>query len=358
MDVFSLKQYLLKDENRIIELLDSLGFHHIKPHKDYISCGRPSGDNTSSTIIRLNDSISTKGYTQTDLTGDIVTLVMSTLNLSFPKALEYIHNQFGLKYEWKGHKSDESKPKTPIDIFNKFKGRRRFEYDNFEVYGEETLDMFVPNLHESWLKEGILSFTAREFGIGYDFKRKRIVIPHRLWSGETNQFIGVVGRTTIKDYEILDIPKYFPIVKYLKGMNIYGLQENYKYIQEQGYIVVYEAEKSVLKRHSRLDKTGTALMCKDMTPEQISILIGLNVDVIICMDKGVDINHVRSLCNSFYGKRNIYYIWDKHDLVPHGESPADMPNKIYNYLFKHKIKYDKLEKEKYDKWVNENQEKK
>lgn len=354
IDVFSLKQYLLEDESRIISILDDLGFHHIKTHKDYISCGRPLGDNPNSTIVKLNEHISTKGYTQENLTGDLLTLVMETLNVDFVGAMKYIHKHLGIKYEWKGHTSKSNEIKTPANLFNKFKGRRKFDYDDVEVYGEETLDMFVPNLHESWLKEGILSFTAREFGIGYDFKRKRIIIPHRLWSGDKDNYIGVIGRTVIQDYELLDIPKYFPIIKYPKGMNLYGLQENYKYIQQSGYVTVHEAEKSVLKRHSRLDKTGVALMCQDITTEQKSILIGLNVDIVISMDKGVDINHIRSLCDKFYGIRNVYYIYDKYDLIPFKEAPADCDNKIYNYLFKYKIKYDEKERSEYLRWL-ENQ---
>lgn len=356
IDVFSLKQYLLEDESRIIDILEDLGFHHIKTHKDYISCGRPLGDNTSSTIIKLNEHISTKGYTQQSLTGDILTLTMETLNTDFVGAMKYIHKHLGLKYEWKGHRKKKDEIYSPASLFNKFKGRKKFDYDEVEIYGEETLDMFVPNLHESWLREGIVSFTAREFGIGYDFKRKRIIIPHRLWSGEKESYIGIIGRTVIPDYELLDIPKYYPIIKYSKGMNLYGLQENYKYIQQAGYVTVHEAEKSVLKRHSRLDKTGVAIMCKDITPEQKSILIGLNVDIVISLDKGIDINHIRSLCDMFYGIRNVYYIYDKYDLVPDKEAPADCDNKIYNYLFKYKIKYDEKERREYLTWLeNQNQ---
>ena len=44
-----------------------------------------------------------------------------------------------------------------------------------------------------------------------------------------------------------------------KEINIYGLWENYKDIQKAGYIVIFEAEKSVLKRDSRMDPTGGAI---------------------------------------------------------------------------------------------------
>ena len=351
IDVISLKEYLLEDEDRIISILESLDFHHIVNHGNYISCGRPMGDNTSSTIVKFNESISTKGYTQSDLTGDILTLVMTSLNIKFGKAMSFVHKLFGLKYEYNKNKSkQEEVTKSPMDIFNKVKAKKKYDMDDIPIHHEGSLDMFVPNLHESWLKEGILSFTAREFGIGYDFKRKRIVIPHRLWNGSRNDYIGIIGRTTISNYELLDIPKYFPIIAYPKRYNIYGFQENYEGIQNAGYVSVFESEKSVLKRHSRLDRTGTALMCSDITDEQVAILIGLNVEIVIIMDKGIDINHIRSLCDRFYGIRNVSYVYDKYNLVPDKDSSADCENSIYNYLFKYRVKYDDKERREFYKW--------
>ena len=47
------------------------------------------------------------------------------------------------------------------------------------------------------------------------------------------------------------------------------------------------------------------------------------------------------------------YIYDKWDLIPKGSknSPADMPNKIYNFLFKHRTVYDEKERKLYKDWL-------
>jgi DNA primase len=136
-------------------------------------------------------------------------------------------------------------------------------------------------------------------------------------------------------------------------MNLYGLQENYKNIQEKGYVNVFEAEKSTLKRHSRLDYTGVSLGGHELSEEQAKILIGLNVDIIIQMDKDVPLNHVRSLCEMFYGIRPVYYVFDTFGLLEKKESPADKPNKVYNVLWNRKIKYDESEHQKYLKGLKE-----
>jgi len=46
----------------------------------------------------------------------------------------------------------------------------------------------------------------------------------------------------------LEYQKYFITPGMRKEINIYGLWENYKDIQKAGYIVIFEAEKSVLKK--------------------------------------------------------------------------------------------------------------
>ena len=132
-------------------------------------------------------------------------------------------------------------------------------------------------------------------------------------------------------------------------MNLYGLWENKKTIQEKGYVVVFEAEKSVLKRDSLNDSTGVAVSGHEISDEQAKILIGLNCEIIIAFDKDIEIEHVRHCCEKFYGIRKVSYIWDKYDLLGKKDSPADAANKIYKYLFEYRIVYDELEHKKYIK---------
>jgi DNA primase len=203
-----------------------------------------------------------------------------------------------------------------------------------------------------WVKEGILPFACKRFNIGYSYDRKRIVIPERKWNGDDNEYIGISGRTTIPNYELFDIPKYFKLSNtYPKGLNVYGLNENYKTIQEAGYTVVMEAQKSVLKRYSRKDGTGTAIGNCEFTEEQVKILISLNVEICICFDEGISLQHIRKECEKFYKIRKVSYMYDRWGLLKTGskDSPADMDNKTFNFMFKHRIIYDEKEHKEYIK---------
>ena len=93
-----------------------------------------------------------------------------------------------------------------------------------------------------------------------------------------------------------------------KEINIYGLWENYKDIQKAGYIVIFEAEKSVLKRDSRMDPTGGAIEGHVLSDEQVRIILGTGVEeVIIAMDNDVPIEEVWNMCEKFYGLRTVSY---------------------------------------------------
>lgn len=97
-------------------------------------------------------------------------------------------------------------------------------------------------------------------------------------------------------------------------------------------------KKSVIKRDSLNDSTCVALSGHTISDEQIRILIGLNVDIIVALDKDIPIGEVRNICSKFYGVRNVYYIWDKWDLLGKKDSSADSLNKVYQFLMKYKVK--------------------
>lgn len=270
--------------------------------------------------------------------------------MNFSGSIQYIHKILGLRYTGMSyHKKDEDSNK--IDILQVFKkalsSHKDYSDEQLKIYNEDICKEFIQMPFIGWVKEGIMPKTQDLFGIGYSRESNRLCIPHRLWYGNTNDYVGVIGRTMVKNYEMFDIPKYFPLQKFPKSMNIYGLQENYKGIQEANQVNIFESEKSTLKRHSRLDYTCVSLGGHDISHEQSKILIGLNVELIIQMDKDISLQHVRGLCEMFYGIRPVYYVFDEFGLLKSKESTADKPSKIYNVLWNRKVRYDESEHLKY-----------
>jgi DNA primase len=356
LDVVSLKEYIYK-ENKIEYILEQIGCHSIKyhPNKEYFSCGNISnkdgdGDNINAINIKNNMYLNCVNYTRKkhfDDKSDLITLIQYNKDLSFKKAMRYTHNLLGLQFTYKKEEEKKKDVFDPLAVFKKVKKyRKQNNVSDIEVLDDEILEDYTPCIHVNWVKEGITQYTVNKFQLGYSFRRQRVIIPVRYWL--TGELIGITGRTMVENYDEFDIPKYFAIKPYTKTINLYGLYENYETIEKAGYAIIWESEKSVLKRHSLLDGTGVAVGCHDISDEQVRILLGLNIsEIIISFDKGIDIDYIRHCCEKFYHLRKVSYIYDKWDLLEDKEAPADKPNKIYEFLFKYRTVYDEFEHKEY-----------
>jgi len=354
MDIHSLKEYIYSN-NKIEFILNEIGCSHIvyHPNKEYYSCSNCNGDNKGAINIKNNKYLSCINYTREkefDDNSDLLTLVQYNKRLhdskfSFFDTIKYLHKILGLPLTYK--KQDEKKEVIdPLYIFKKVKVRRkRQNVLDFHVLNENELQDFVPYIHIDFFREGIMPWTVKKFGLAYSYRYKRNIIPLRYWL--TGELLGFNMRTSVENYELFDIKKYFITPGYPKQMNLFGLWENKEIIQEKGYVIVYEAEKSVLKRDSLNDSTGVALSGHEISDEQVKILIGLNVEIIIALDKDIDVDHIRHCCEKFYGIRKVSYLYDIHNLLNEKDSPADAPNKIFEFMMQYRIVYDNEEHRKY-----------
>lgn len=347
MDTITLKEYIYENE-KIEFILEKIGCHHIKyhPNKEFFSCANFNGDNPNAVNVKNNKWLNVRNWTREKIFGesaDIITLVEYNKSMSFVEAVKYIHKILDIEYRWNTQPKETKK--DPLDIFKKFQARRTVDVAELNTLNENVLDVYEPLLHISWFRDGIMPWTAKKFGLAYSYRRNRVIIPIRYWL--TGELLGINSRTTVANYKMFGIKKFFITPSYLKHLNIYGLYENMDAIKKAGYVVVYEAEKSVLKRDSLNDSTGVALSGHSISDEQVRILIGLDVDIVIALDKDISIEEVWFICEKFYGVRNVYFMFDKYNLLDEKDSPADAPNKVFEYLFRYKIKYDESEHKKY-----------
>jgi DNA primase len=275
-------------------------------------------------------------YTGEMVQGDIVALTMGLKNIDFVAALKWLHKTLNL--EWSDKKvKKEIKPKyNPLDIFtSKLKSKHKNNVEDIDIYDEDVLVDFGDCIHKDYGDGRITEKVRKEFGLCYDFQRKRTVIPWRNQDG----IVGISGRTSVPLYKELGISKFYSYQGFKKRKSVYGFCENYAHIQKAGYAVIFESEKSVLIRASLGDRTGLAVGGSNISDEQVGLILSLNVDVIIALDKDQPKEYIKELCSKFSKYRNVYYIWDKWDLLGAKDSPADANNKTYNFLMKYKVKY-------------------
>lgn len=349
MTIGELKEYIWKNK-KIEYILEEIGCHSIvyHPKKEFYSCGNFNGDNKGAINIKNNEYLNVTNWTREKEFGDssdIITLVQYNKNISIIEAVKYLHNVLGLKYEYK--KAEKSKKKfDPLDVFKRVLGKRMtINVEDIHVLDDKLINDYIPMLHIDWVREGITERTRKKFGLAYSYKYKRVIIPMRYWL--TGELLGFNQRTTVENYDEFNIKKYFITPTYPKLLNLYGLYENYDSIQKAGYVIVYEAEKSVLKRDSLNDATGVALSGHTLSDEQVRILLGLNVEIVIALDKDISEEEVWHMCEKFWRCRKVSYIKDKWDILSAKDSPADASNKNFQFLFDNRIVYSIQEHKKY-----------
>ena len=351
MDTTSLKEYIFNN-NKVEFVLEKIGCKSIKYHssKNFYSAANYNGDNTGAVNVYNTKHLLIHNWTREnefDDVSDIISLTQYNKKCSFVDAVKYLHNILGL--ELTPYKKEEKKEEPdPLAVFENAINRHRAIVDVSEIQAisEEAINDYVPLLYIDWLREGIMPWAAKKFGLAYSYKYHRVVIPIRYWLDGT--LVGFNQRTTVENYEELGIRKYFLTASYRKSLNLYGLWENREEIEDKKTVVICESEKSVLKRYSHNDGTCVALQGKKLSEEQRRIVIGLNVDeIIIALDNDVPIEEIRYVCEQFYHIRNVSYVKDRWNLLKHKDAPADAENKVYNFLIKHRVKYDESEHQKY-----------
>jgi hypothetical protein len=352
--VTELKEFIYK-ENKIEYVLEQIGCSHIKYHseKEYYSASHVDGDNPQGINIKNNSYLNYRSHSRNvkyDDNQDLVTLVQYNKKCNFYDAIKYLHKLFKLPLTYNKVENKKTEKDDPLYIFKKVKNiRNKNNVLEFNLLDEDSINDFVPYIHIDWYKEGIAPWTVKKFGLAYSYKYKRNVIPLRYWLD--GKLLGFNMRTSVKNYDLFDITKYFITPNYKKHLNLFGLWENKEAIQKAGYTCVYESEKSVLKRDSLNDATGVALSGHSISDEQIRILIGLDVEIIICLDNDVDINEVRSMCEKFYRIRKVSYIYDKWSLIPEKSCAADCKNQIFEFLLKYRTIYNENEHKEYLKSI-------
>ena len=344
MDAKQLKEYIIQNEDCLITILEDLGFHKIVDRGEYVTCALPEHNNPSGFSILKENLYCNSFSTHFEFKGGIFELVQQMKGKTFGQSIYYIHKLLGLKYEYNGKKEDDTPKDSILDFFKKYKtksNRKNTKEVELRKYtDEEVFSMYKQCPYVGWIKEGITAKTQEEFGVGYHFDSDRVVYPHRYY--KDGSIVGLIGRTLKSNIEIemFDIAKYFPVIKYSKSKNLYGLWENRQYIEEAKEIIIFESEKSVMKMRSRGINNCVAVCCHDLSEEQVKILLSLNVnEIIIAYDSDVDKEFVAMECKKFKGLRNVSAILNKDNILGEKESPADLCLKDYKFLYDNRVKY-------------------
>ena len=323
MDIAALKEYIC-DNDCVVNILESLGCKSIKRHGDRYSAQNPDGDNPNAVNVFL-PSLSVVNYTR-DLDAvsvyhDIFTLAQFYLKCDFFEALQFVCDALGLSIY---HDFDEDLPES----IKLTKALMQMIYEDsdgepdrpLKPIHEQVLSYYLPYVNDAFKNDGILYDVQKVFEIGYDQCSNRFTITIRNYDGK---LLGVKGRWFGDIPEGSEIQKYLYLEPCNKGQVLYGLDKTYKYIQTSHCVYVGESEKFVMQLYSYGDKNCVSTGGKTITQHQIEMLSRMCVDVILCLDKDVELDELKNIGERFVGAVNVYAMIDTNETLNDHESPSD-----------------------------------
>lgn len=222
--------------------------------------------------------------------------------------------------------------------------------EQLTVYNPHVLECFTqqPKYLVPWLEEGIDFNVLVEFGVKFDMVRNRIVFP-------VYDHLGRLVGIKVRNFNQKDVDehrKYMPLwhnkelYNYPKMMVAYGYYQNQKVIKKAKEVIVYEAEKSVLKHGSHFTQNKSVAIGGSSFSEYHSIILkNAGVEkIVLALDNDWDDDG-----NRFYGLEkaikegykildmgfdvDIMYDWDG-DLLGNKDAPIDRGRQVYSKLYR------------------------
>lgn len=222
--------------------------------------------------------------------------------------------------------------------------------EQLTIYNPHVLECFTqqPKYLAPWLEEGIDFNVLLEFGVKFDMVRNRIVFP-------VYDHLGRLVGIKVRNFNQKDIDehrKYMPLwynkelYNYPKMMVAYGYYQNQRVIKKAKEVIVYEAEKSVLKHGSYFTQNKSIAIGGSSFSEYHSIILkNAGVEkIVLALDNDWDEDG-----NRFYGLEkaikegykilemgfdvDIIYDWDG-DLLGNKDAPIDRGRQTYSKLYR------------------------
>lgn len=340
MNAAELKRYMVQDSERIVRVLEAANFHSIKIFGDEIRCAVPQGDNPTAVSIKLNDELfATSFTTKVPYHGDLLGLFQNVRAENFHQTMSFIHAMLGLS-------NDYTKPIQTTNLLDELtslyqNGDKEFKDITNKLYPRSILSQYIMLPHENIINEGIAPRILKRFDICFDPVDSRILFPHYDWK-QTDMIAGITGRTTmnIELIEKLGVNKYFNYIKgYKKTANLYGWKQSAKTVHEKKIVIIFEAEKSVLKQHTFERGNGFAVSVggHEVSDVQIKFLIentSTDTEIVFAFDNDIVREQIDEFADQTKKFRKTSLIIDNEGLLSEKDAPIDKGYEVWRELFR------------------------
>lgn len=345
------------EADQVIELLKNMGVTDWEEKENEILfptiCHNQLSDQSSLKLYYYKDSKRFHCFTECQTNFSLIDLINAVRsNNKLPKFNDHNMKTFLMQFcpaeFFETLSRQEAIYRSASDRF-----RTKIGLKELPTYSENVLSAFSDYKAVEWISDGISAKTMEEFGIKFYIGAFAIIIPHR---GLKGNLVGIRVRNLNYSKE-LGIPKYAPLYferqlwAHPLSLNLFGLWEHRKAIQEQRRIILFESEKGVMQHHTMYGENSNAVaVCgSNFYQAQMKLIIkGFNVqEIIFGFDREYDTPYSREADAYFarlwdMGKKYINYakislIYDNGYLTKLKGSPTDYGKEVFEKLYKTRI---------------------
>lgn len=315
-----LRDERLNNPEVLTRLFESLGYHNLRNHNNYLSFGRSEDSSPKSLVVYYNqDKAFVKDYAR-GTSGDLIRYIHEAHNLSFYETAKLLENAAQCKLD------DYVEPLSNL-FGGFFKNRRRRRKQVSARLDPSCLLEYesIPNIR--FLRDHISLAAQDYFEIGYDKSKNLITIP--VYSPE-GDLIGVKGRVNREPRK--GEAKYHYLKPCMQSSTLYGYFHN-KPALKNNTIFIFEAEKSVMQAFTYGYRNTLAIGSNTLSDRQINLIAALHpTKVVLMLDEGLNRNitkhNLESLQSNIFLKDVPMYYWQAQN-VPEKASPCDMGKKAF-----------------------------
>lgn len=329
MNATEVKDYLIKNTDKVMELLEHVGFHYITIKYNDIRCAFHEDGNRMAISIDASTMMA-KDYVR-NVQGDIFTLLEHKMQSDFKTVFRFVKSYLKLTNE-----DIEVKPKGRL-FGGIYSNKKIVTSVTPKIYSDNLLnEKYVKIGNKRFLNDGIFLDTQYDYDLHYDYESNRIIVPY--WT--ENGLVGTVGRLNVDEIGEHQA-KWLACDPFSKGNYLYGLYHNYQNIANKGTIIVTESEKGAQQLSSMGINLGVATGNHNITMNQATQMKYLADRVVVAYDEDVCEEEIREQCKKIqtglFNNVDIRYIYDRDNVVmkKHSKtSPTDFGKDGFKYLMK------------------------
>lgn len=314
-----IKEQLIEQPEKLIELLEHFSFEHINHRGSEIRFARSDSGGANISIRLKNNPYCCVSDWSRGVSTDIISYIIQEKSVEFREVLQAAKKILNLSDDWR----PQQKRALFGGIYEGLSCKNR--EIKLKTYNESVLDKYEQIGNLRFLRDGISLETQKFFDIRFSVEDNAIILPLH---NEMGDLIGAKARVNDEPQEG-ESKYYYPLPTQV-SQTLYGYSKNYSYLYGNDVIVV-ESEKSVAQGYTFGVRNIVALGSSAVSEKQSKMLLQLQPKrIILAFDEGLAFEQVqrnadiiKSFCSMF--EVEIWY-WDSDqdlDINPKS-SPTDM----------------------------------